>query len=142
MVNKVYLDTNIFIDLLDSTRPFSNESWNLIKQMTKEATRLSINSDTVTNAFYILSKHKLYTPQELLSLMKKSVMLFDIVPTEQKEVLEAMTLCEDAETSFRDYEDALQYVCAKKVDVELILTNDKGFCSLDIEVSGTKDFKI
>jgi len=140
MVNKVYLDTNIFIDLLDSTRPFSNESWNLIKQMTKEATRLSINSDTVTNAFYILSKHKLYTSQELLGLMKKSVMLFDIVPVAQKEVLEAMTLCEDAETSFRDYEDALQYVCAKKVDAELILTNDKGFCSLDIEVSGTKDF--
>lgn len=142
MVNKVYIDTNIFIDLLDSTRPFSKESWNLIKQMTKEGTLLSINSDTVTNTFYILSKYKLYRPQELLALMKKSVMLFDIVPTEQKEVLEAMTLCEDAEISFRDYEDALQYVCAKKVDAELILTNDKGFCSLDIEVSGTKDFKI
>ena len=35
-----------------------------------------------------------------------------------------------------------QYVSAKKVDAELILTNDKRFVSLDIEVSGTKDFKI
>ena len=142
MVSKVYIDTNVFIDLLDSTRPFSRESWSLIRQMTKEATLLTINSDTVTNTFYILSKHKLYTPQKLFGLMKKSVMLFDVVPVEQKEVLEAITLCEAEETSFKDYEDALQYVCAKKVEAELILTNDKRFVSLDIEVSGTKDFKI
>ncbi len=141
MVNKVYLDTNIFIDLLDSTRPFSKESWSLIREMTKEATLLTINSDTVTNSFYILSKHKLYTHQELLRLMKKSVMLFDLVPVEQKEVLEAMTLCEAEDTSFKDYEDALQYVCAKKVSADLILTNDKGFVSIDIEVFGTKSFK-
>ena len=69
-------------------------------------------------------------------------MLFDLVPVEQKEVLEAMTLCEAEDTSFKDYEDALQYICAKKVSADLILTNDKGFVSIDIEVSGTKSFKI
>lgn len=138
MVNKVYLDTNIFIDLLDSTRPYSKTSWELVRKMISEATLLAINSDTVTNAFYILSKHKIYSASELLALMKKSVMLFDVVAIEQDEVLTALSLCEDDNTKFKDYEDALQYVCAKKIAADLILTNDKGFVSLDIEVSGTK----
>ncbi len=142
MANKVYLDTNIFIDLLDATRPYSQASWTLVRKMTADATLLAINSDSITNAFYILSRHKIYSPHELLALMKKSVMLFDVVAVEQEEVLAALTLCEDDNTKFKDYEDALQYVCAKKIASDLILTNDKGFVILDIEVSGTKDFKL
>ena len=138
MVNKVYLDTNIFMDLLDGTRPYSKTSWELVRKMTSEATLLVINSDSITNAFYILSKHKIYTASELLALMKKSVMLFEVVAIEQDEVLMALTLCEDTNSKFKDYEDALQYVCAKKIAASLILTNDKGFISLDIEVLGTR----
>ena len=46
----------------------------------------------------------------------------------------ALALCEDETTAFRDYEDTMQYVCAKKMDAKMILTNDKGFVSPDIEV--------
>jgi len=37
-----------------------------------------------------------------------------------------------------DYEDFMQYVCAKKVQADLIVTNDKKFFSLDIELLSTK----
>ncbi len=142
MVNRVYVDTNIFIDLLDATRPFAKDTSNVIRKMIMNGTLLYINSDTVTNTFYVLSKQKKYTQKELLGLMRKSVSIFMIVSVEYEDVTDAITLCEDENTAFKDYEDALQYVCAKKVDVELILTNDRGFMSKDIEVKSTNELSL
>ncbi len=140
MENKIYLDTNIFIDLMDSTRPFSKESLILLRHFIAEGKVLYINSDTVTNAFYILRKIKRYTPMELLLVIKKTVSLFTVVAIENDEVLSALSLCEDATTSFKDYEDALQYICAMKIDAKYIVTNDKGFVFLDIKIKKTNEF--
>ena len=41
---------------------------------------------------------------------------------------------------FGDLEDTLQYVLAKKEGCDLILSNDKGFYSPDIEVLTTKQY--
>ena len=135
MGNNIYLDTNIFIDLMDSTRPFSKGSFTLVRHYTTEGKNLYINSDTVTNAFYILSKTKHYTLIELIQIIKKIVSLFTVVSAENHEVIEALNLCENE--PFKDYEDALQYVCAKKIEADLIVSNDKGFISPDIQVQKT-----
>jgi len=138
MENNIYFDTNIFIDLMDSTRPYALGSMALSRTYIAEGKTIYINSDTITNAFYVMSKKKSYAPKELLVLFKKMVSLFEVVAIEEKEVMMALSICEDYATDFKDYEDALQYVCAKKVGAELIVTNDKGFVSLDIESRGTK----
>ena len=132
MENSLYFDTNIVIDLLDSTRPIAKDSFAIMQRATMEGRSIYINSDTVTNAFYILSKQKKYTHPELIKLLKKVVNLFEVVPVEQKEVLEALTLCEDEKSAYKDYEDALQYVCAKKAGASVIVTNDKMFVSDDV----------
>jgi len=139
MENNIYFDTNIFIDLMDSTRPYALGSMALNRAYIAEGKIVHINSDTITNAFYVMSKNKAYTPKELLVLFKKMVSLFKVVAIEEKEVMMALSLCEDDATDFKDYEDALQYVCAKKVGAELIVTNDKGFVALDIELYSTLD---
>jgi len=139
MENNIYFDTNIFIDLMDSTRPYALGSMALNRDYIAEGKIVHINSDTITNAFYVMSKNKAYTPKELLVLFKKMVSLFKVVAIEEKEVMMALSLCEDDATDFKDYEDALQYVCAKKVGAELIVTNDKGFVALDIELYSTLD---
>jgi len=139
MENNIYLDTNIFIDLMDSTRPFSKGSFSLVRHLTTEGKNLYINSDTVTNAFYILSKTKHYTPAELIQIMKKMISLFIVIAIENDEIMSALTLCEEVSTSFKDYEDALQYICAKKVGADIIVTNDKGFISPDIQVKNTNN---
>ena len=136
MESKIYIDTNIFIDLMDNTRPFYEGSFSLIKSSIAEGKTLYINSDTITNAFYILNRtHATVT---LISLMQKMVALFVVVAVENEEAMMALSLCEDEGCAFKDYEDALQYVCAKKVGADLIVTNDKGFVALDVEIIGTK----
>lgn len=138
MENRIYLDTNIFIDLLDSSRPFAKATLTLIREKISLGFILCVNSDTITNAFYIVSRQKKYSNDELLSLMQKVILLFSVVPVEQADTLEAIALCRHEENHFRDYEDALQYVCAKKIEAEMIVTNDKGFVGLDIEIRRTK----
>jgi len=58
-------------------------------------------------SFYIMNKNKAYAPKELLVLFKKMVSLFEVVAIEEKEVMMALSLCEDEGTDFKDYEDAL-----------------------------------
>ncbi len=137
MENNLYIDTNIFLDLLDSTRPSYKHSLALVKESLENAKILYINSDTVTNAFYILSKLRRGKEAELMLMMKKVVILFEIVPIDDKDIMYAFDLCIDTALEYKDYEDAVQYVCAKKIEADLIVTNDKKFVSLDIEICST-----
>ena len=136
MESKLYIDTNIFIDLLDSTRPSYVGSFTLIKSSIAEGKTLYLNSDTLTNAFYILNRTE--SRDTLIALMQKMVSLFVVVAVENEEVMTALSLCEDTACAFKDYEDALQYVCAKKSKADVIVTNDKGFVALDIKIMRTK----
>ena len=45
------------------------------------------------------------------------------------------------DSKFKDFEDAIQYFCAKKINAELIITdNIKDFILSDIRVISAKDF--
>jgi len=41
---------------------------------------------------------------------------------------------------FKDLEDTLQYIMAKKEHCAMIISNDSGFVSKDIEVVNSKEF--
>ena len=68
------------------------------------------------------------------------ISLFALVSVDINDVNDAIGLCQDTKIPFKDYEDAMQYICAKKIDADLILTNDKGFISPDIEVKSTSEY--
>ena len=42
---------------------------------------------------------------------------------------------------FKDLEDTLQYLLAREMECDLILTNDKDFYSPDIEIKSSIEFK-
>jgi predicted nucleic acid-binding protein len=64
--------------------------------------------------------------------------IFHLIPFSNDEVLKAVSLMEK-DKKFRDLEDTIQYVLAKKENCNLILTNDKKFFSPDIKTLTTKD---
>ena len=134
MADSVYCDTNVFIDLLDATRPTAGQSTELIRRLLKEGSNLCINSDTVTTTFYVMTRTRRHDPETLLMLLEKTVSIFTVIAIDNQEVTEALRLCRDPDTAFTDYEDALQYVCARKVEARMIVTGDRGFVSPDIEI--------
>jgi len=135
--NGIYLDTNVFIDLLDSTRPHAKKSIRFFREAISGEKELYVNSDTITTAYYVLSRTKRYPPEALYRFCKKLVFLIEIVPVENRESLAAFSLCEDPSNAFEDYEDALQYICAKKVRASVMVTNDRDFVEFDIPIFRT-----
>jgi len=98
---------------------------------------LFINSDTLANLFYVLSNRSTLNAEEVLDKMCFIHEIFTLVSIESKEIEMALALCANSKSKHKDYEDAMQYVCAKKIGSKLILTNDKKFVSENIEVNTT-----
>ncbi len=139
MQNKIYVDTNIVIDLCDSARTLHEKSFAFITNITQQnSTEIFLNSDTLATLFYILSKRSTLNREEVLEKMQFVHEIFTLIPIESNDVEMALDLCTDDSVPHGDYEDAMQYVCAKKVNADVIVTNDKGFVSLDIDLVGTK----
>ena len=139
MHNNIYVDTNIVVDMCDNKRAFHENSFEMITNyLEQDNCELFINSDTLANLFYILSNRSTLDTDEVLEKMQFINEIFTLVSIESKDVSIALGLCTNTSSSHKDYEDAMQYVCALKVEADLILTNDKGFISLDIKLIETK----
>ena len=138
MAKRVYLDTNIIIDLFEESRPCYESSKKIIQEfILDEECEVFINTDSLTTFFYIVRHQIKMSFEEAILKMELLTQSFSLVSYAEDEIIEALDLCKNEK--FNDYEDTIQYVCAKKVNADLILTNDKGFVSLDIEVKGTKN---
>ncbi len=138
MQNNIYVDTNIVVDMCDSKRALYESSFALVTQyFEQDNCELFINSDTLANLFYILSNRSTLDTDEVLEKMLFVNEIFTLVPIVSEDVAMALDLCADSVIPYKDYEDTMQYVCAKKIEADLIMTNDKGFVSLNIEMIGT-----
>ncbi len=139
MQNNIYVDTNIVIDMCDNERKFHENSFALISNYLEKECELFINSDTLANLFYVLSNRSQLNEHEVIEKMRFVNDIFTLVAIEANDVEMALNLCADDKNKYKDYEDFMQYVCAKKVQADLIVTNDKKFVSLDIELVSTKN---
>ena len=136
MQNRIYFDTNIIIDICDNTRKYSENSKDVILSLLQdESSELYINSDTLSTLFYILNNKTKISLDKSIELIEYVNGLFSIVSVATEDVKFACNLCK--KKKFYDYEDALQYVCAKKIYANTIFTNDKGFSELDINIKRT-----
>ena len=136
MQTKVYIDTNIVIDICDIKRPTHLSSLKILHTYADKG-ELYINSDTLATVFYILRNQSKLSFEEALDKMYFIREVFTLVSIDDEIFYQALDLCSNHECT--DYEDAVQYICAKQVGADLIVTNDKGFVSLDIQLIGTKN---
>ena len=65
--------------------------------------------------------------------------LCTIVEFSNSEVTKSCNLMKENKV-FKDLEDTIQYVIAKKAKCDLILSNDNKFVSTDIKLLNTKEF--
>ena len=133
---KVFVDGNVIIDLFDNKRVNHKHSVEAIRVLLLNGVELLTSSDLITTVYYVLAK---INKRKAFLDTKKVVELFEIIPFGKEEIEMAITLMEEGK-KFKDLEDTIQYVAAKKVGCDLILSNDKGFYSPDIKVLTAKQF--
>lgn len=138
MQSNIYVDTNIVVDICDSNRAKHENSFAIVESyLKKRDCELFINSDTLSNLFYILSNRSKLKSAEVLEKMHFINEIFTLVSIDSIDIEKALKLCANNKLKYKDYEDTMQYVCAKKINAKAIITNDKNFISEDIEIIRT-----
>ncbi len=123
---KIFVDANVLIDLIDEKREFHSQAISFFQNNLENVFYTSC--DILTTVYYITSKIKnpLLDLENLLKFVK-------IISFSNEEAQKAIELMKN-NSNFKDFEDTLQYILAKKINADLIVTNDKKFHSPDIEI--------
>jgi len=114
---KVFIDTNLVLDVLAERKPFYETSariWELVEN--RDLTGY-LSATTITDVFYILRKQ--LGSERAYDTVNKIMMVFDITSVSQADIKKALNL------GFKDFEDALQVVCAKKTGAKYLITRNK-----------------
>lgn len=127
-MKKVFIDTNIVLDLLGRRAPFYEYASKLFSLADRGKVKLYVSSFTIANANYVLSK--LRSPKEARVILIKFKIL--VVVLELNDKIIELSLNDDA---FKDFEDGLQYYTALENEVDILITrNLKDFKSSKIPV--------
>jgi len=131
MKNKnIFIDANIFIDSKDSTRKSYEECFKIIPFLLQNDFKIFTSCDLMTTIYYILSKiDKIKALDDIEQINK----ICKVIEFSNEEVRQTCKLMKE-NTNYKDFEDTIQYVLAKKENCNVILSNDKGFFSDDIQV--------
>ena len=133
-MRKLFIDTNIVIDLLAEREPFYEDAAKLFSLSDKNMIKLSVSSLTFANTNYLLQKtNSAPTAKEIL---RKFKILTTVLSLDDKIIDLALN-----DRGFRDFEDAIQYYSAIENSQEIIITrNLKDFKTSKIPVMTASAF--
>ncbi|MCF6239891.1 MAG: PIN domain-containing protein [Bacteroidales bacterium] len=133
-MKRLFLETNIVIDLLSRRLPFYEEAAVIFSLSDKKKIKLFISSLTIANMGYILTKQ--IGTKKAKEVLRKLRLIVQVLPLEDKII--SLALNDD---NFKDFEDGLQYYTAAENDIEIIITrNLKDFKYSKIPVMTAKQF--
>ncbi len=119
---KVFVDTNIFLDLILKREKFE-DALLILNAIEKKLYSGVILDITLLNIDYVADKQV----KNVKAFLKLVNSVFEVVGGTNKMFHEALSLQNN------DLEDSLQYVSAKKMMCDVIVTNDQNFYTEEIE---------
>jgi len=133
-MKKIFIDTNIVLDLLSRREPFYEDAANLFSLADKKIIELSISSLTIANTSYTLLRQTNSTSAK--EILRKLRLIINILPLDDKIIGIALN-----DNSFDDFEDGLQYFTALENSQDLIITrNLKDFKNSALPVMTARQF--
>ena len=131
-MKKLFLDTNIVIDLLERREPFCYDAVRLFTLAYNRQAQLLVSPMTYATASYLLRKHGAEGVRNLLANFRQ---LTSVSPADRQTVDDALA------SQFEDFEDALQYHSALQGGAETIITrNGKDFTNSKLPVMTAADY--
>lgn len=133
-MKKLFIDTNIVIDLLSAREPFYEETALLFSLADRRIVEMSISSLSIANTHYILKQQ--IGSEKAQSTLRKLIQIVNTLPLDEKII--ALALNDD---TFTDFEDAIQYFTAIVSNQDLIVTrNLKDYKHSKLPVMTAKQF--
>lgn len=116
-MRKLFIDTNIVIDLLSRREPFFEEAAELFSLADKKQVELSVSSLTIANTGYTLLRQM--DSNKAKSVLRKLRLILKVLPLDDKIIGLALN-----DETFSDFEDGLQYFTAIEEGQELIISRN------------------
>jgi len=137
MYKKVFFDANVLLDTLSTDRPsstFSVKSYRHI--LSSDDIELFTSCDIITTLYYVGRKIDKNVILNSIEVINKTLKVIDF---SNKEVAQTCSLMK-VDKSYKDLEDTIQYILAKKEDCDLIISNDENFYASDIPIMTSKAY--
>lgn len=127
-MKRVFIDTNVLIDLLADRKPFSKQAIEIFSRAENGKIKLFVSSHSIATTHYLLKKY--LNEKNLRSLLNDLLDYVSVVPIDMD------LLKKGLRSKHGDFEDALQIICASSVDRMdgLITRNVRDFKGAEIPV--------
>jgi predicted nucleic acid-binding protein len=130
---KLFIDTNVILDVLADREPFAEDAAALLSVIERGEVEGFIAAHTATTVFYLLRKELglKRAKKALMDLLK----LVDVVAVDHDRLLQALAM------NWKDFEDAVQAACAAKIDADYLITrNQDDFSRSDVPTRSPAEY--
>ena len=133
MTFKVFIDSDIILDVLAKREPFDKPAALLLSLIEIGKIDGYTSPIVFSNVHYVLRKR--VSKKTTIDSLKYLKSLIQILPLDKR----AIELALDSE--FNDFEDAIQYFCAEQNNINYIITRNKiDYKKAEITVLNAKEF--
>jgi predicted nucleic acid-binding protein len=132
-MQSVFLDTNIILDFLGERANFYEPAARILTLADKKKIKIYTSPSSISNTYYILSKYE--NTKAALEKIRLFRLLCFISIMDEEVIDKAIN------SSFKDFEDAMQYFSALATNCEVIITrNEKDFKNALIPVMNAESY--
>lgn len=133
MSEKLFLDTDVILDVIFKREPHFMDSQKLMSLVEKDFFCGYTSSLIIANCYYIVSNNK--DQKTALKAISKLRSVLYILPFTDKEIGESLS------SDIKDFEDGIQYfICMNNKIDNLITRNISDYKNMDINALTPKDF--
>jgi predicted nucleic acid-binding protein len=127
-MKKVFLDTNIIVDLIADRKPFSRHAIEIFNKAEEKKVKLYTSSHSIATTHYLMKKY--LDEKSLREVLYNLLDYLTVIPVDLD------VLKKGLRSNHKDFEDAIQILCASKVEkMDCIVTrNIKDFRKCEILV--------
>lgn len=116
-MKKVFLDTNIIVDLIADRKPFSKYSIEIFKKSEEKKIELFTSSHSIATIHYLLKK---YVEEKILREVLYNLLDYVTVISVDTDVLK-----KGLRSKHKDFEDSIQILCASTIEkIDCIVTRN------------------
>lgn len=115
-MESVFIDTDICLDLLTERKPFYDPAAQLFSLADRKKLALYVSSLSFSNIHYILRQE--YSGTESRRILSRFKSLVGVLTVDDKTIELAL------QSTFKDFEDAIQYYAAIGNSLQLIITRN------------------
>jgi predicted nucleic acid-binding protein len=116
-MKKVFVDTNIFIDLIADRRPFSKFAIDIFEKAESKKVKLYTSSHIFATTYYLLKKY--IEEKEMRNILTNLLEYVSLVAVDSDIIKRSL------KSKYKDFEDAIQIYAAHSVEnIDYIVTRN------------------